>query len=149
MYIIPFMIEGERFSYENGRRLINEYVGGQVRIFMQETGARTTEIACAGTIIVIEREEVPLIIPADYGRIIIPKQGDYEKVMPIKRPLFTRPFFLVEDKFGILGWAEGNRFDLALAYNLGISDPELVVDKQDTVVETRITDEIAKLVFQN
>ncbi len=143
------MIEGDKFFYEDGRRLINEYVGGQVKIFMQQTGIRTTEIECAGTKIVIAREEVPLIIPADYGRIIIPKEGNYEEVMPIKRPLFTKPFFLVEDKFGILGWAEGNRFDLALAYNLGISDPELVRDKQDTVVETRITDEIAKLVFQN
>jgi hypothetical protein len=143
------MIEDERFFYENGRRLVNEYVGGQVKIFMQETGIRTTEIECAGTKIVVAREEVPLIIPAAYGRIIIPTQEDHEEVMPIKKPLFTRPFFLVEDRFGILGWAEGNRFDLALAYNLGISDPELVKDKQDTVVETRITDEIAKLVFQN
>lgn len=140
------MIEGDRFFFENGRRLINEYADGQVRIFIQETGVRTTEIEWAGTKIVIAREEVPLIIPADYGRIIIPRSENYEEIMPIKRPLFTKPFFLVEDKFGILGWAEGNRFDLALAYNLGISDPELVRDKQDTVVETRITDEIAKLI---
>ena len=67
--------------------------------------------------------------------------------MPIKRPLFTTPFFLVEDKYGILGWAEGKRFDLALAYNLGVSDIELVKDKQDTVVDTKITDEIARLVL--
>ena len=143
------MIEGERFFYENGRRLVNEYANGQVKIFMQESGIRTTEIELAGTKIIITREEVPLIIPADYGRIIIPRQGDNETIMPIKRPLFTRPFFLVEDKFGILGSAEGTRFDLALAYNLGVSDEELVKDKLDTVVEVKITNEIAKIIFQN
>ena len=141
------MVERQRFFYEDGKRLFNEYADGQVKIFMHENGARTTEIKLGGTRIVVAREEVPLIIPADYGRIIIPRETDYEIIMPIKRPLFTTPFFLVEDKYGILGWAEGRRFDLALAYNLGVSDIELVKDKQDTVVDIRVTDEIARLVL--
>ncbi len=141
------MIEAGRFFYEDGKRLCNECADGLVKTFMYQNGVRTTEIVLGGATIIVAREEVPLIIPADYGRIIIPQEDDYEAIMPIKRPLFTTPFFLVEDRFGILGWAEGRRFDLALAYNLGISDQELVKDKLDTIIETKITDEIAKLVF--
>lgn len=135
------MIEGERYFFENGRRLFNEYADGKVRTFLYENGLRTTEITLGQVKIIVAREDVPLIIPADYGRIIV-QNNKNEEILPIKRPLFTTAFFLVESKEGILGWAKGNRFDLALAYELGVEDPELKTDKQDTIIESRIPNRV-------
>lgn len=142
------MLESERFFYSDGKRLLNEYVDGQVQIYQREDGSRSTFINCSNGLITIERVAIPLPIPRDYGSITV-ESGNRGIVLAVKKPVLKAPIILVESRERIIGKATGEHFDLALAYTLGISDPELVIDAQDTKVDPEISDIIADIIFQS
>ncbi|HYM65163.1 MAG TPA: hypothetical protein VES68_01615 [Candidatus Sulfotelmatobacter sp.] len=140
------MIEGERHFFENGRFLVDSYSGNNVRVYMHQAGLRFTEIEVAGTTITVAKEVSPVEPPKNYGEIYVPGENK-DVILPITRHSYKGPTFFVWDNELIIGFAKGTRLDLALAYNLGVSDLKLVKDKRDTFVDPRISDEIAKLVF--
>jgi hypothetical protein len=140
------MLENDRYFYANGRRLQNEYANGQVQIFLNEDGSRTTNIRVSDALVKVKRAAIPLPIPDEYGNITVEK-GDHGLLLAIKKPILIAPYILVEAKEAVVGGAKGNRFDLALAYALGVSDPELVVDIQDTKLDPKIPDIIAEVIF--
>lgn len=138
------MFPGERFVYNDGGRLINEFADGRVRIYMHETGMRYTEIDLAGHTITVARHAIPGYIPDEYGRISV--RGDE---LAIKRFDELFPQYIIKDGPKLMGHAGGNRLDLTLAYSLGVSDAELVEDLHGSKIDGRITDRIATIVFQS
>lgn len=139
-------MEDGRYFYTDGRRLQNEYAGGQVQVFINEDGSRATEIRVARSLVTVERAIIQPVMLRDYGTITVEGEGG-ELLLAIKKPELIIPYLIVEARDKVLGKAEGNRFDIALAYTLGISDPELIIDMQDTRIDPQISDAIASVIF--
>ena len=154
------MFYPERFAYENGRRLVNEFAEGAVQIFMHETGMRWTEIDVAGKTVTVARRAIPGYIPNpripkaeladiradldEYGEIDV--RGER---LVIKRFHEDVPQFIVKDGPTFIGQAVGNRLVLAIAYSLGVSDEEMLKDLHGSSVDTQVVDRIATVIFQS
>ncbi len=143
------MFNGERFLI--GKISMEAYFAqGRVRVFLfRDTRMMVTEIDLGGAKISVARGPLPHIIPKTYGEITIERDSN-KIVFPIKRTVYERPDFVVEEptgENGFLGRVYGNRLDLALAYNLGISDEFMAAEAAATRIQPGIPDRIAEIVF--